>query len=66
MTCPLCHQPTTWEGNPWRPFCCERCQITDLGTWASGQYRIPGRPLTAETGLQEPLTPCEPNSEDKE
>ncbi|MDH5741756.1 MAG: DNA gyrase inhibitor YacG [Nitrospira sp.] len=55
MTCPLCHQPTTWEGNPWRPFCCERCQITDLGTWAAEHYRIPGPPLTTETGIQESL-----------
>ncbi|MBS0183358.1 MAG: DNA gyrase inhibitor YacG [Nitrospira sp.] len=48
MTCPLCHRPTTWEANPWRPFCSERCQITDLGTWAAEQYRIPGPTLTTE------------------
>ncbi len=48
MTCPLCRQSTTWEGNPWRPFCSERCQVTDLGTWAMEQYRIPGPTLTME------------------
>jgi endogenous inhibitor of DNA gyrase (YacG/DUF329 family) len=48
MTCPLCQQSTTWEGNPWRPFCSERCQVTDLGTWAMEQYRIPGQTLTME------------------
>ncbi|MCS6306519.1 MAG: DNA gyrase inhibitor YacG [Nitrospira sp.] len=48
MTCPLCQQPTTWEANPWRPFCSERCQITDLGTWAAEHYRIPGTPLITE------------------
>lgn len=42
MTCPLCRQPTTWDGNPWRPFCSERCQVTDLGAWAADRYRIPG------------------------
>ncbi|UVT16210.1 MAG: DNA gyrase inhibitor YacG [Nitrospira sp.] len=42
MTCPLCSQPAPWEGNPWRPFCSERCQLIDLGTWAAEQYRIPG------------------------
>jgi len=51
MTCPLCHHPSTWEGNPWRPFCSERCQITDLGTWAAEGYRIPGTPLTIDTEL---------------
>ncbi|MEQ1791572.1 MAG: DNA gyrase inhibitor YacG, partial [Nitrospiraceae bacterium] len=45
MTCPLCHQPTTWEGNTWRPFCSERCQLTDLGAWATDRYRIPGPDL---------------------
>jgi hypothetical protein len=48
MTCPLCHRPTTWEGNPWRPFCSERCQITDLGAWAAEHYRIPGPPLATD------------------
>ncbi|MEO8038947.1 MAG: DNA gyrase inhibitor YacG [Betaproteobacteria bacterium] len=27
--------------NPWRPFCCERCKLIDLGQWASESYRIP-------------------------
>jgi len=48
MTCPLCRQPSTWDGNPWRPFCSERCQLTDLGTWAAEQYRVPGPSLTME------------------
>ena len=47
MTCPICHQSTTWEGNLWRPFCSERCQVTDLGVWASEDYRIPGPTLMA-------------------
>jgi uncharacterized protein len=41
MRCPLCRRETTWEDNPWRPFCSERCQLVDLGRWASGDYRIP-------------------------
>ncbi len=49
MTCPLCRLPSTWEGNPWRPFCSERCQVTDLGTWAAERYRIPGPTLTMDT-----------------
>ena len=51
MTCPLCRQPTMWEGNPWRPFCSERCQVTDLGAWATDRYRIPGSPLTIDTSF---------------
>jgi hypothetical protein len=48
MTCPFCRQATAWEGNPWRPFCSERCQLIDLGTWATEQYRVPGPKLLME------------------
>jgi uncharacterized protein len=51
MTCPLCRQSSTWESNPWRPFCSERCQVVDLGAWAMERYRIPGPTLTLETSL---------------
>lgn len=63
MRCPMCHQPTKWEGNPWRPFCSERCQLTDLGMWAGEQYRIPGNPLFADTSEVEPETDSEPQEE---
>jgi endogenous inhibitor of DNA gyrase (YacG/DUF329 family) len=32
---------TTWEENPWRPFCSEVCKLIDLGKWAFEEYRIP-------------------------
>ena len=25
----------------WRPFCSERCKMTDLGRWLTGGYRVP-------------------------
>lgn len=40
--CPICRKKAEWEGNPFRPFCSERCRTIDLGTWASEGYRIPG------------------------
>ena len=40
--CPICRQPIAWEGNPHRPFCSERCQLIDLGAWASERYRVAG------------------------
>jgi len=42
IICPICKKKTTWEENPWRPFCSERCKLIDLGKWASGDYKIPG------------------------
>lgn len=40
IICPTCTSATTWEENPWRPFCSERCKLIDLGAWASESYRI--------------------------
>ncbi len=45
IICPVCKNITTWEENPFRPFCTERCKLIDLGAWASDEYRIPGKPL---------------------
>ncbi|MFN8011548.1 MAG: DNA gyrase inhibitor YacG [Holophagaceae bacterium] len=42
--CPTCREPVPWEGNPFRPFCSERCRLRDLGAWSSEAYRIPAKP----------------------
>jgi len=39
--CPYCGKETNIEGNPFRPFCSERCKLIDLGRWFSGTYSIP-------------------------
>jgi len=41
IICPICKDTTTWEENPWRPFCSERCKLIDLGKWVSDEYKIP-------------------------
>jgi endogenous inhibitor of DNA gyrase (YacG/DUF329 family) len=40
MRCPTCKGETTFKGNPFRPFCSERCKMIDLESWLSGRYRI--------------------------
>lgn len=40
MRCPVCKTETTRKGNPFRPFCSERCTLIDLDNWLSGRYRI--------------------------
>jgi endogenous inhibitor of DNA gyrase (YacG/DUF329 family) len=42
IICPICKKKTTWDDNPFRPFCSERCRLIDLGKWASEDYRIAG------------------------
>ncbi len=40
VKCPRCGCETSYEGNPFRPFCGETCKMIDLGQWATESYRI--------------------------
>jgi uncharacterized protein len=48
IVCPVCKIKTTWEENPWRPFCSERCKLVDLGKWVLEEYKIEGREAASE------------------
>ena len=42
LQCPTCAKKMIWDSNnPFRPFCCERCKLIDLGAWANEEYQIP-------------------------
>ncbi|MDD2833020.1 MAG: DNA gyrase inhibitor YacG [Methylotenera sp.] len=42
VACPTCKQLTEFSTeNTFRPFCSKRCELIDLGAWASEQYAIP-------------------------
>jgi endogenous inhibitor of DNA gyrase (YacG/DUF329 family) len=42
VNCPTCQKPTEWStDNPFRPFCCERCKLIDIGKWANEEYVVP-------------------------
>lgn len=41
VNCPICGKSVVWgEQSPYRPFCCKRCQLIDLGEWADEEKRI--------------------------
>ncbi|ARJ41152.1 DNA gyrase inhibitor YacG [Pantoea alhagi] len=41
VACPTCGKAVIWgEQSPFRPFCCKRCQLIDLGEWAAEEKRI--------------------------
>ena len=45
VNCPECKSPSEWSmENKHRPFCSARCQLLDLGAWASESHRIAGDP----------------------
>lgn len=39
MKCPVCKQEVKF-GEPFMPFCSERCKLIDLGDWASEKHVI--------------------------
>lgn len=44
VSCPTCRKLLEYDvGNPWRPFCGERCKTRDIANWASDHYRIAGK-----------------------
>jgi len=47
VRCPTCKQSVE-PGARFRPFCCERCKLIDLGRWLDGSYAIPGEPASDE------------------
>jgi uncharacterized protein len=56
VRCPRCGGPSLYApGNPWRPFCSERCKSHDFGAWASERYRV-----------ATPSAPDEPDSDQAE
>lgn len=41
VSCPHCQKDVLWQAeNKYRPFCCERCRLIDLGDWAQENHKI--------------------------
>ena len=61
VKCPRCGKETRFEGNPFRPFCSERCKLMDLGNWLSENYRVPDPQSDEKEGVvKPPEDPAEP------
>lgn len=54
-TCPICAEPCGRAGNPYFPFCSERCQLVDLGRWLNEDYYVPGGPADEDNGDESPF-----------
>lgn len=59
ITCPICKTVTTWEENPHRPFCSERCRLHDLGNWVEERYRVEGEEAVPEGPSEDEAEPDE-------
>jgi len=53
VPCPICGKQVEYAGNPFRPFCSERCKLVDLGKWIEEHYRVPSEEPAPEPGATE-------------
>ncbi|OGQ04337.1 MAG: DNA gyrase inhibitor YacG [Deltaproteobacteria bacterium RIFCSPLOWO2_01_44_7] len=53
VVCPHCKKKVIKKGNPFWPFCTERCKMVDLGKWVTEQYRVAGEPVKTEDDKEE-------------
>ncbi len=52
VKCPSCGKLVQYQGNPYRPFCSQRCKLVDLEGWFSERYRI-STPAVTEMAIPE-------------
>ncbi|MBL7545237.1 MAG: DNA gyrase inhibitor YacG [Bdellovibrionaceae bacterium] len=65
VSCPRCGNKIEYSlENKHRPFCSERCQLIDLGEWASESYKIPVKNTEFDTSARDKIGDDIPENED--
>ncbi|MEN9898271.1 MAG: hypothetical protein RLZZ66_1920 [Pseudomonadota bacterium] len=54
VKCPTCRTAVEWTAQEYfKPFCCERCKLIDLGEWAMEEKKIPGESVPVENEFED-------------
>lgn len=48
VICPTCKKKFNYYSSEFRPFCCKRCRLIDLGQWLTESYAVPAQKLSEE------------------
>lgn len=48
VKCPTCDEKFNYYQSEFRPFCCEKCKMIDLGHWFEESYRVPTKETVIE------------------
>jgi hypothetical protein len=48
VICPTCKKKFNYYSSEFRPFCCEKCRMVDLGLWLTESYSVPVEKLTED------------------
>lgn len=50
VKCPTCNKQVAWVmEEKFKPFCCERCKLIDLGEWVMEEKKIAGDPIALDS-----------------
>lgn len=49
VKCPTCEKEFNYYGSEFRPFCCEKCRLIDLGHWFKESYAVPAKDEKSQT-----------------
>lgn len=66
VSCPTCKKRFDYQSSKFRPFCCEKCRLIDLGQWLTESYTVPAEKLTDEEFQNLEQIIHEKNSDQKE
>ncbi|TNE95303.1 MAG: DNA gyrase inhibitor YacG [Deltaproteobacteria bacterium] len=53
VKCPQCEGKFNYYSSEFRPFCCERCKMIDLGHWFSENYAVASNEPLKEQDIDE-------------
>lgn len=60
VKCPNCQKTVEWTTEQrFKPFCCERCKLIDLGEWAMEEKRIVGESIAIENVCEREIDSCD-------
>ena len=55
VSCPQCKKSVLWQqSSEFRPFCCKRCQLIDLGEWADESNKV-SQPIHGDMPITEEM-----------
>lgn len=66
VSCPSCKKKFDYYSSEFRPFCCERCRLIDLGQWLTESYTVPVEKLSEDEFQTLEQILHEKNSDQKE
>ena len=52
IKCPTCDEKFDYSRSEFRPFCCERCKLIDLGQWLDSAYTLESKENLSEEDLE--------------